>query len=452
MRCRAHATPSGFTEYEATRYCLPRHGADIPPAQQSVRLRRRLRCPSPGRRKARNRSRGRILAAASERGLALAQICIDVDRPVGRVDRRIFGGFIEHLGRCSTAACSTRALRSPMRGLPGRCPGRGPRPKAPILRWPGGNFVSGYHWADGVGPSPSAPARELAVERESPTGSAPIVHRLVQGGRDEPASARTWAPGPWTRPTHGWSTATAPGIPTGQPGGQRAPGAVRVRYWGLGNEMYGAWQSARTADDYVNTARECAKAMSRTTRHRAGLLRADRLERWDRVVSRASRRSWTPHRPHLHRGPTTTGPTSSLRTTPNGRSASRRPHRADALQPADQPPDRRRLRRVERLVPDRRRSAWRSGTTWRTRWPSPPPQRLSSASAAVVPIANLAQLVNVIAPIVTNPEGLFLPDHLPSVAPTSAYTRNSRCRRSCGLRAPRPCRRAHDRALGTPDR
>jgi alpha-L-arabinofuranosidase len=32
--------------------------------------------------------------------LAVAQVCIDVDRPLGQVDRRIFGGFIEHLGRC----------------------------------------------------------------------------------------------------------------------------------------------------------------------------------------------------------------------------------------------------------------------------------------------------------------------------------------------------------------
>jgi alpha-L-arabinofuranosidase len=32
--------------------------------------------------------------------LAVAQVCIDVDRPLGQVDRRIYGGFIEHLGRC----------------------------------------------------------------------------------------------------------------------------------------------------------------------------------------------------------------------------------------------------------------------------------------------------------------------------------------------------------------
>ena len=43
---------------------------------------------------------GPILAAGRERNLASAQICSDVDRPLGRVDRRIFGGFIEHLGRC----------------------------------------------------------------------------------------------------------------------------------------------------------------------------------------------------------------------------------------------------------------------------------------------------------------------------------------------------------------
>src|SRR5215813_967113 len=59
----------------------------------------------------------------------MARIGIDLSRRIGSVDRRIFGNFIEHLGRCIY----------------------------------GGNFVSGYHWLDGVGSVDDRPRRsELA--------------------------------------------------------------------------------------------------------------------------------------------------------------------------------------------------------------------------------------------------------------------------------------------------
>jgi len=90
----------------------------------------------------------------------LAQIRIDVDRPVGRVDRRIFGGFIEHLGRCiyggvfdeGSPLADARGFRTDVLDAV--------RALAPTnVRWPGGNFVSGYHWADGVGHRGVQPVR-----------------------------------------------------------------------------------------------------------------------------------------------------------------------------------------------------------------------------------------------------------------------------------------------------
>src|SRR5262247_3041044 len=98
----------------------------------------------------------------------MATIKIDVDRKIGRVDPRIFGNFIEHIGRCiyggifeeGSPLSDERGLRKDVleavRAL-----------RVPVLRWPGGNFVSGYHWLDGVGPLPERPRRmELAWHAE----------------------------------------------------------------------------------------------------------------------------------------------------------------------------------------------------------------------------------------------------------------------------------------------
>src|SRR5437773_1118145 len=94
----------------------------------------------------------------------MARIGIDLERRIGTVDRRIFGQFIEHLGRCiyggiydeGSPLADARGFRTDVLDAV--------RPlRIPILRWPGGNFVSGYHWLDGVGPRDERPRRsELA--------------------------------------------------------------------------------------------------------------------------------------------------------------------------------------------------------------------------------------------------------------------------------------------------
>src|SRR3989454_632958 len=94
----------------------------------------------------------------------MARIGIDLERRIGTVDRRIFGQFIEHLGRCiyggiydeGSPLADARGFRTDVLDAV--------RPlRIPILRWPGGNSVSGYHWLDGVGPRDKRPRRsELA--------------------------------------------------------------------------------------------------------------------------------------------------------------------------------------------------------------------------------------------------------------------------------------------------
>src|SRR2546427_11608502 len=89
------------------------------------------------------------------------RIAIDLARRLGTVDRRIFGQFIEHLGRCIYGGVYEEG--SPLGD------GRGfrrdvldaARPlRIPILRWTGGNFVSGYHWLGGVGSRAQRPRRD----------------------------------------------------------------------------------------------------------------------------------------------------------------------------------------------------------------------------------------------------------------------------------------------------
>src|SRR5215813_5754873 len=94
----------------------------------------------------------------------MTRVGIDLARRLGVVDRRIFGQFIEHLGRCiyggvydeGSALADERGFRKDVLALVRDL-------RVGVLRWPGGNFVSNYHWTDGIGPRDSRPRRpELA--------------------------------------------------------------------------------------------------------------------------------------------------------------------------------------------------------------------------------------------------------------------------------------------------
>ena len=82
----------------------------------------------------------------------MARIVIDPTRTLGSVDRRIFGNFIEHLGRCIYGGIYEEGSPlSDARGFRGDVLEAARPLRIPILRWPGGNFVSGYDWRDGTG-------------------------------------------------------------------------------------------------------------------------------------------------------------------------------------------------------------------------------------------------------------------------------------------------------------
>ena len=105
----------------------------------------------------------------------MTRIAIDPARPVGRLDRKVFGGFVEHLGRCiygglyeeGSPLSDDRGFRKDVLGLLREL-------RLGVLRWPGGNFVSNYHWADGIGPTTAGRAApSWPGAGRNPTGSAP---------------------------------------------------------------------------------------------------------------------------------------------------------------------------------------------------------------------------------------------------------------------------------------
>ena len=89
-----------------------------------------------------------------------AQVIVDRDYTVGEVDRRLYGSFIEHLGRAvyggvyqpGSPLADEDGFRRDTLELVRQL-------RVPIIRYPGGNFVSGYRWEDGVGPRNERPAR-----------------------------------------------------------------------------------------------------------------------------------------------------------------------------------------------------------------------------------------------------------------------------------------------------
>ena len=85
--------------------------------------------------------------------LKKATMVLDKEYKIGEIDKRIYGSFIEHLGRAVYGGiyepghpkADELGFRKDVMDLVKEL-------QVPIVRYPGGNFVSGYNWEDGVGP------------------------------------------------------------------------------------------------------------------------------------------------------------------------------------------------------------------------------------------------------------------------------------------------------------
>ena len=92
--------------------------------------------------------------------MTTAHITLDADFTLSELDRRIFGSFVEHLGRCVYSGifepghpvADRHGFRQDVLALVREL-------GTTIIRYPGGNFLSGYNWEDGVGPTAQRPTR-----------------------------------------------------------------------------------------------------------------------------------------------------------------------------------------------------------------------------------------------------------------------------------------------------
>jgi len=196
-----------------------------------------------------------------------AQIIIDKEYIIGDVDKRLYGSFIEHLGRAvyegiyqpESPFADENGFRKDTINLIKEL-------NVPIIRYPGGNFVSGYNWEDGIGPKEARPARtELAwqVIETNQFGLNEFVDFSKKAGNEIMMAVNLGTVGIQEaknileycnfkggtyysdlRKKHGYED------------------PHNIKIWCLGNEMDGPWQIGhKTAEEYARLAGETARAM-----------------------------------------------------------------------------------------------------------------------------------------------------------------------------------------------
>ena len=196
-----------------------------------------------------------------------ASIQVQKNFNISEVDKRIFGGFIEHLGRAiyegiyepEHPKADKDGFRTDVLELVKEL-------DMPVTRYPGGNFVSGYNWEDGVGPKDKRPPRmDLAWKALEPNtfGTNEFMDWCKKANTEPMMAVNLGTRGPSEaqalveycnhpagsaysemRRRHGWE----------QP--------HKVKLWCLGNEMDGPWQIGhKTAEEYGRIACETAKVM-----------------------------------------------------------------------------------------------------------------------------------------------------------------------------------------------
>jgi alpha-N-arabinofuranosidase len=187
--------------------------------------------------------------------------------PVGEVHPRLFGAFVEHMGRCVyTGIYEPGHPRADASGFREDVIDLVRELGVTVVRYPGGNFVSGYRWEDGVGPQHERPRRlNLAwhttetnefgldefVRWAARAGVEPMLAvNLGTRGIDEAVALLEYAN------VSGGTARSDDRIANGSD----AP--YDIRMWCLGNEMDGPWQLGhKTADEYGRIAAETARAM-----------------------------------------------------------------------------------------------------------------------------------------------------------------------------------------------
>lgn len=186
---------------------------------------------------------------------------------IGTVDPRLYGSFVEHLGRAVYSGiyepdhptADRNGMRQDVIDLVREA-------DVPVVRYPGGNFVSAYNWEDGIGPREERPVR-LDLAWHSSESNHVGIHEFA----DWAEAANTDMMLAVNLGSRGLDSARAFLEYVNHPGGsywsdlRRKNGREKpwnVKLWCLGNEMDGPWQiGQKTAEEYGRIAFETAKAM-----------------------------------------------------------------------------------------------------------------------------------------------------------------------------------------------
>ncbi len=199
-----------------------------------------------------------------------ARIKIDTERTVGAIDPMLYGNFIEHLGRCIEGGVFDEGSPlSDSNGYRRDVLDAAKKLNVTLLRWPGGNFSSNYHWKDGIGPRDKRPAR-LEMAWGTVESNRFGTHEFLQYAErlgTEPYICTNLGTGTWEEAQQ-WVEYVNSSADTAMTRLRKQNGRAepwKVTYWGLGNEMDGPWQMGhRSAEDYGKFALEAAKLMKWT--------------------------------------------------------------------------------------------------------------------------------------------------------------------------------------------
>ena len=194
-------------------------------------------------------------------------VTVNKNSVISEVDKRIFGSFIEHMGRAIYSGIYEPEHPSAnQEGFRGDVIELVKELQVPVVRYPGGNFVSAYNWEDGIGPKEQRPTRldlawhssesnqigihEFANWAETVGSDMMLAGNLGSRGLSDARNFLEYVNHPQGSY---WSDLR-------RKNGREQPWGVKT--WCLGNEMDGPWQiGQKTADEYGRIAYETAKAM-----------------------------------------------------------------------------------------------------------------------------------------------------------------------------------------------
>lgn len=225
-----------------------------------------------------------------------AVVTVEKYQIIGEISKNLFGSFIEHLGRAVyTGIYEPDHPMADKDGFREDVIQLVKELEVPLVRYPGGNFVSGYRWKDGIGPRKSRPRRLELAWRSIETNQVGIDDFALwaEKARCDVMPAVNLGTG---QPQDAADLVEYCNFPQGtelsdmrRRNGRKDP--YGFRYWCIGNEMDGDWQMCHmTAQEYGRKAHETIKMMKwidpsiRVTVAGSSGVANPTYPEWDRIV------------------------------------------------------------------------------------------------------------------------------------------------------------------------